>query len=256
MPLPPLVDCHAHLCADAFREALPEVLARAEQAGVERIFAVGETVGDALRTVELAREHPQIKPCAGLYPTHLDATAAAGMLQFIRDNRKILVGIGEVGLDYWKVKEESDREIQRDIFSRFIHLSVELDLPLNVHSRSAGRHAIAFLIEHGARRVHLHAFDGKAAAADPAVEAGYYFSIPASILHSPQKQKLAAHVPLDRLLLETDAPVLGPNRDVRNEPANVRLALAGIAKAKDIAEEDVAAATTNNAKALYPRAFA
>ena len=98
----------------------------------------------------------------------------------------------------------------RGIFSGFIDLALELDLPLNVHSRSAGRHTVRLLLERGARKVLLHAFDGKASSALAAVEAGYFFSIPPSVVRSRQKQKLLKQLPVSCLLVETDSPVLGP----------------------------------------------
>ena len=162
-----------------------------------------------------------VKPAAGLYPTFLDCDQAEKMHAFIRSHRAQLAAIGEVGLDHWAVKEETDRELQREIFKNFIRLSQELGLPLNVHSRSAGRHVVAMLLEEGATRVQLHAFDGKASAALPAVEAGYFFSIPPSVVRSRQKQKLVKQLPLTCLLVETDSPVLGPEPGVRNEPANL-----------------------------------
>jgi TatD DNase family protein len=156
-----------------------------------------------------------------------------------------------VGLDHWKVKEETDREIQREIFARFIDLSLELDLPLNIHSRSAGRDAIALLLERGAKRVQLHAFDGKASTAEPAVEAGFFFSIPPSIVRSRQKQKLVRRLPTRCLLLETDSPVLGPEPGERNEPANVRVALQAVAEIKGIAEEALAETVWENSCRLF-----
>jgi TatD DNase family protein len=165
------------------------------------------------------------------------------------------VGIGEVGVDHWVVKDEAERDVQRKIFSRFVALSNELDLPLNVHSRSAGRAAIQLLRERGARRVLLHAFDGKASSAQEGVAAGYFFSIPPSVVRSPQKQKLVRALPLDRLLLETDSPVLGPDPAGRNEPRNTAVACRAIAQLKDVPPEEVARVTTANARALFPRAF-
>ena len=259
MPVPqadlPLFDAHAHLYASAFDDDLEAVLARAGDRGVQAVLCVSETVAEAKQVIELAERHALIKPCAGLYPTILDRDAAAEMLTFIRQHRDRLAAIGEVGLDYWKVQDAGDREMQRDILAQHVALSRELDLPLNVHSRSAGRHAIAWLRENGARHVLMHAFDGKAATARAGIEAGYAFSIPPSIVRSPQKQKLVRHLPLEHLLLESDAPVLGPEKDVRNEPCNVWLSCQHIAAIKGVPVEDVARITTANARRLFPRAF-
>lgn len=252
----PLFDAHAHLYDAAFDHDLADVVARAVARGVQAVLTVSETVDEAHRILALAERYPLIKPCAGLYPTILDRAAAAEMLAFIREHQERLVAIGEVGLDYWKVQEEADRALQRDILAQHIALARELDLPLNVHSRSAGRHTIAWLHEHGAQHVLMHAFDGKASAARLGLEAGYYFSIPPSIVRSPQKQKLVQHLPLDRLLLESDAPVLGPDKTQRNEPQNVWLSCLQIAAIKGVPVEEVATITTANARRLFPRAFA
>ena len=251
-----LVDVHAHLCAPEFADDLPAVLEAAAAAGVVRVLAVGENLEDARQNLELAARFAVVRVCAGLYPTILDEAAADTMVAFIREQRDRLVGIGEVGLDHWIVKEDAEREIQRKIFARFVALSNELDLPLNVHSRSAGRAAIQFLREHGARRVLLHAFDGKASSAQEGVATGYYFSIPPSAVRSPQKQKLVRALPLDRLLLETDSPVLGPDPTQRNEPKNAAAACRAVAELKGVPVEEVARITTANARALFPKAFA
>jgi TatD DNase family protein len=242
--------------ADAFADDLEAVLQRAAMRGVRAILTVSETLEEAQHILTLAERYPLLKPCAGLYPTILDRHAALAMLDFIRQHQGQLVAIGEVGLDYWKVQDADAREVQREILAQHIALSRELDLPLNVHSRSAGRHTIAWLREHEAQRVLMHAFDGKVSAAMAGIEAGYYFSVPPSIVRSPQKQKLVRHLPLERLLLESDSPVLGPEREQRNEPCNVWLACEHIATIKGVSAEDVAHITTTNARTLFPRAFA
>ena len=117
--------------------------------------------------------------------------------------------------------------------------------------RSVGRQTIAALLERGARRVQMHAFDGKASTARPAVEAGYYFSVPPSILRSRQKQKLVHHLPLGCLLVESDSPVLGPQAGERNEPANVVSSLQAIAEIKQLPLEQVVEAVGRNAARLY-----
>ena len=246
-----IVDTHTHICDEAFDADRDEVLHRAEAAGVGAIIALGENISDARRNIELAEKHPMILPGAGLYPTILDLDQAEQMRAFIRQERSQLVAIGEVGLDFWVVKEEPQRELQKEILKGFINLSNELGLPLNIHSRSAGRHAVALLLENGAARVQMHAFDGKASAALPAVEAGYFFSIPPSVVRSRQKQKLLKHLPLACLLVETDSPVLGPEPRQRNEPANVSISIKAIAESKKIAEEAVVEAVGDNTRRLY-----
>jgi TatD DNase family protein len=248
---PELVDAHAHLADPTFDADRAEVLARARAAGVARVVVVGETLSDARRIVELAASHREIAPAAGLYPTHLDADQLEDMTTFIRDHRDRLVAVGEIGLDHWMVKEDQDRDKQREFFVRQARLAADLDLPINVHSRSAGRHVIAALVEAGVRRVLLHAFDARAATARAGVLAGFFFSIPPSVVRSPQKQKLVHALPLDCLLLETDSPVLGPEPGERNEPANIRVALAEVARLKDIDESELAARTTENAVRLF-----
>jgi TatD DNase family protein len=249
--MPKIVDTHTHICDTAFDTDRGEVLKKAAEAGVGAILAMGEDMADARRNIELADEHPMIFPAAGLYPTILDLDQAEQMHSFIRSERSKLVAIGEVGLDFWVVKEESQKKIQKEILKGFISLSKELDLPLNIHSRSAGRHAVAFLLEDGATRVQMHAFDGKASAAMPAVEAGFFFSIPPSVVRSRQKQKLVKHLPLSCLLVETDSPVLGPKPKERNEPANITVSIKAIAELKNVSDGEVIESVAENTRKLY-----
>lgn len=251
LPTFKLVDTHTHICDSAFDADRGKVLRKAAEAGVGAIIALGEDMADARRNIALADEHPMIIPAAGLYPTILDPDQAAQMYSFIRQERSKLVAIGEVGLDFWVVKEEPQKALQKEIFQGFISLSKELDLPLNIHSRSAGRHAVALLLENGATRVQMHAFDGKASAALPAVEAGFFFSIPPSVVRSRQKQKLVKHLPLSCLMVETDSPVLGPVPKVRNEPANVTVSIRAIAELKNVSEGEVMESVAENTKRLY-----
>jgi TatD DNase family protein len=268
-----IVDTHAHLCDPAFDSDRAEVLGRARAAGVTAVVCVGEGLEDARKNLALAArgvpsraeaptpgagavnraaETPiRLLPAAGLYPGKFDRREAEKVVGLIRTECGRLRAVGEVGMDHWIAKEAPERELQRELFVRFVDLAVELDLPLNVHSRSAGRETIAVLLERGARRVQLHAFDGKASAALPAVEAGYFFSIPPSVVRSRQKQKLLAHLPLDLLLVESDSPVLGPEAAIRNEPANVIAALHTIAEIKGLEALELIAVVAANASRLY-----
>ena len=247
-----MFDTHAHLCAPEFSADLSSVVERARGAGVARIVAVGETVEDGRRNLELAAAFPDlVAPACGLFPTHLDHEEADSVVDFIRAHGGEWIAIGEVGLDYWKVGEEEDREVQRQILQRFVSLALELDLPLNVHSRSAGHHTIDFLLRCGAERVQMHAFDGRASRALAGVEAGFYFSVPPSVVRSVQKQKLVRRLPLSCLLLETDSPVLGAEPGRRNEPANLVIALRAVAELKGETEARVAGAIYENTLRLY-----
>lgn len=246
-----MIDCHAHLADPLFDGDRSEVLQRAREAGIYAVIAVSETLADAERNIELASEHPAVLPAAGLHPTHVDPLEAERLEGLIRTKLNQLVAIGEVGLDHWKVKEPGELSTQREIFARFIELSRELDLPLNVHSRSAGRETVTMLLAHGARKVQLHAFDARAVAALPAVEAGYFFSIPPSIVRSRQKQKLVRRLPLSCLLLETDSPALSAVPGERNEPARAAISLAAIAEIKGLQQREVAEAVEDNASRLF-----
>jgi TatD DNase family protein len=247
-----LADTHAHLSDESFNADRSDVLARAREKGVSAVVAVSENADDFRRTLEISRCFPDIvRPAAGLFPTVLDLDQASKMQDLIRAHRDEIIGIGEVGLDLWKIQDAEEREIQREIFCQLVDLAIELDLPLNVHSRSAGRQTIELLLGRGAGRVQMHAFDGRAAKAMSGVEAGYFFSVPPSIVRSIQKQKLVRRLPLSCLLLETDSPVLSADPNTRNEPGNVTVSLGAIAEIKHVSQEAVIEATGENSVRLY-----
>jgi len=246
-----IIDTHTHLCDSEFDDDRTEVIERAKQSGVVSIIAVGETLEDARKNIRLAKQYPEIHPAAGLYPAYLDIQKAEEIILFIRKHQNDLIAISEVGLDFWIAKTDEEREIQKEIFKKFIELSRELNLPINIHSRSAGKHVISLLLEHNAQKVQLHAFDGKASTALTAVEAGYYFSVPPSIVRSRQKQKLVKQLPLSCLLVETDSPVLGPTPGKRNEPANIVYSVKAIADIKEVKKEKVIETCYNNTIKLY-----
>jgi TatD DNase family protein len=277
-----VIDCHTHLTHAEFDGDRAAVVARARQAGVAHIAIVGQDEAEnrqvlalAWGTVESAARGTAERdaeraaggaatgaslwlPFLGLHPDrYADAKAPpeAGELEricaMIRAERARIVGIGEVGLDFWVCRDPERRALQRDALGRLADLALELDLPLNVHSRSAGHYTLDLLLGRGARRVLMHAFDGKAGHALRGAEAGYVFSIPPSIVRSPQKQKLARALPLSALALETDSPVLGPQPGERNEPANVRISLRAIAELKGLPEAQVREATDANAARVF-----
>lgn len=246
-----LVDVHCHVHGADFDADRVEVLARARDAGVRLVLAMGEGSEDNERVLALADAEPMLLPCLGLHPDRAAIEPVEVVEQQIRHRAARLAAIGEVGLDFGPGQSEEERGRQRTALERLTALALELDLPLSVHSRSAGHQTIELLQRCGARRVCLHAFDGSAKHAARGAVAGYLFSIAPSIVRSDQKRKLVEKLPLETLLLETDSPVLGPERAARNEPANVVRAAQTIAELKGCSLEEVARVTTENARRLF-----
>ncbi len=243
-----IIDCHCHLEDDEFSKDLNQVIMRAREYSIIMVTS-GLGLAGATKAVEISKEYRDVlctvgfEPCSGEEP--------GIVIEFIRDNLKNIVGIGEVGLDFYWGKTENERKKQVENFVKFIKLAKELDLPLVVHSRSAGEKAIEILVKEKAKKVLMHAFDGRASAALQGVESGFFFSIPPSVVRSAQKQKLVKQLPLENLCLESDAPVLGSDPKKRNEPAFIIESAKKIAEIKKLKLEEVLEATTKNAKKLY-----
>lgn len=248
-----LIDTHCHLLDERFDGDRDQVVARARAAGVEYIVVVGETEEENRRILAAVGGDPMLWPAAGHYPSHLDPAMAERTADFIREHRAALRAVGEVGVDHRITEDPADHAVQDAILETMAAAAADTDLPLTVHSRSAGRHAIEVLRGSAARRVILHAFDGKYGSAIAGLEAGYYFSVPPSIVRSRQKQKLIRALPLDRLLLESDAPVLGPDPAARNEPANLLLAAETVAGVKRVPLQVVLDAVAINAECVFAR---
>lgn len=248
-----MIDTHAHLGDSCFDEDFDEVVVRAQSAGVTHCVVVGEHPREAERIQAIRARWPEWAMCGlGLFPamfTEADITTFDALAESYSWDC-----IGEVGLDTWIVREASDRAWHEEVFRHVVRTAIRKDIPVNVHSRNTGLRVVEILRELGAKKVHLHAFDAKGSTVELGVEAGFYFSIPASVIHSPQKQKLVKRVPLEQLLLETDSPVLGPDRGSRNEPMNVKIALDVSAQIKDMTPEALERVTDENALRLYGRA--
>jgi len=228
------------------------VIERARAAGVTHVVVMGENEAENHRILAASRLDPFLLPAAGHYPANLDPEMAARTETFIREHREELAAVGEVGVDHRITEDPADHAVQDEILRRLAGVAAELDLPISVHSRSAGRHAIEVLRSTAATRVVMHAFDGKYGSAVSGLDAGYHFSVPPSVVRSRQKQKLVTQLPLDRLLLESDAPVLGPDPAARNEPANLRLAAERIAELKRVSLERVLEAVSENTRRVFP----
>ncbi len=239
-----MIDVHCHLTEEPLIGELDNVLKEARDAGVKAIVTSGIGPEDCMRVLEISDNH-YVFPSLGIEPYELQGYEE--VIEMIRREKNKVIMIGEVGLDYY-VAPRDTREIQQKVFIEFIELSKELDKPLVIHSRSAGKYAIEILIQNKAERVIMHAFDGKPSHAEKGAQRGFLFSIPPSIARSEQKQKLVKRLPLENLLLESDAPVLAPERNMINKPSNINVSAEWIAKLKGIDLEVVKEQTEEQAR--------
>ena len=239
-----LIDVHCHLTAPEFEGRGKEIIEKSVEAGVKAIVTSGLGYEDGLKALEIS-DYRIVYPSLGMSPYMLEGYEQ--VIDLIRMQSKRIVAIGEVGLDYWHAKDDEGRDRQKRVFREFIELSKELDLPLVIHSRSAGKYALEILFEMKAERVIMHAFDGAAKYAVRAVEKGYMFSIPPSIARSQQKRNLVKRIPLENLLLESDSPVLSPIAGQINYPWNIIVSAEWIGRIKGTSVEKVIEITGRNA---------
>lgn len=254
MPVYKIIDAHCHVFSNEFDEDRLNILRRAYEAGVIGIIESALDLKTALKVLnELKKSSTILKIylSVGLNPCCVTGNVFSEICSFIEENFSYLTAIGEVGLDFYLMQDSIGREKQISYFKRFISLSKEVNLPIIVHSRSAGKYAIEILVEEKAEKVLLHAFDGSFKSAKVGVENGFFFSIPPSIIYSVQKQKLVEKLPLEQILLETDSPSLSPYKNIRNTPENLIISLREVAKIKKTDLTEVAEITLKNTVKLF-----
>ncbi|NGX76854.1 TatD family hydrolase [Staphylococcus sciuri] len=251
-----LIDTHVHLNADQYDEDLQEVIDRALEEGIDRMFVVGFDTNTIERTMKLIDQYDFIYGIIGWHPVDaIDCTEER--LQWIEELSKHpkIIGIGEMGLDYhW---DKSPKDIQKEVFRKQIALAKRVQLPIIIHNREATQDCVDILKEENASEVGgiMHSFSGSNEIADEILKMKFYISLggPVTFKNAKQPKEVAQHVPLDRLLVETDAPYLSPHpyRGKRNEPARVKLVAEQIAELRGISYEEVCKATTENAERLF-----
>jgi len=252
-----LIDVHCHLNHTDFKPDLPEVLKRAEKAGIKVILCSGVNPASNKEVLELARKYPIIKASLGIYP--IDALGLAepeiGLprqtvpinldeeFAFIEKHKKHVAAIGEVGMDFYWAKKEETYEKQAENFRKIIRFAIKIKKPLVIHSRKAEEECIDILeqeIKHREVPVIQHCFSGRKSLMTRAAALGHYFSIPPNILRSGSFEALVKKVDMNQLLTETDAPYLSPYPDKRNEPAFVLETIKKIAEIKKLSVEETA----------------
>ena len=250
-----LVDSHCHLDLTQFDADRDAVLARARLAGVRLIVNPGIDLHHSRQAIALAERYPEVYAAVGIHPNntnHFDRSAL-NQLRTLAAHPKV-VAIGEIGLDYHY--DFVPKHVQAKVFASQIELALELDRPVIIHTREAADDTIAMLKEAGQGRVRgvMHCFTGTADEARRALDLGFSISF-SGILTFPRAGSLrdvAAAVPADRLLVETDAPYLAPvpHRGRRNEPAFVVETLTCLAELRGLYVEVMAAQVAANLAAL------
>lgn len=251
-----LFDTHVHLNAWQFKEDLNKVIERAVEAGVTRMTVVGfdeETIPPA---IEIAETYDFIYAAVGWHP--VDAIDFKDHhLDYLREyaQHEKVVALGEMGLDYhW---DKSPKDVQEKVFRAQIQLAKEVNLPIIIHNREATDDVIRILQEEKAEEVGgiMHCYSGTVEQMQPCLEMNFYISLagPVTFKNAKLPKEAAKEVPLDRLLVETDAPYLAPHpfRGKRNEPAYVTKVAEAIAELRNMDYETICEITTKNALAIY-----
>ncbi len=255
-----LIDSHCHLDFPEYDEDRAEVLARAREAGVGLMLAISTTLTRAPTIIKMAEAHDDMFCTIGIHPHEAEthpATTSDALIAMTQHPK--VVGIGETGLDYFR--ENSPRQAQQDNFRKHIAAARSTGLPLIVHTRDADEDTCAILEEEmraGAFPGLIHCFTAGADLAQRVLDIGFYISVSgiATFKNATAVRDVLRDVPLNRLLVETDAPFLAPvpHRGARNEPAFVAHTAAALAELKGVSAQDLATATTDNFFRLFTKA--
>ena len=254
-----IVDTHVHLDSKRYSDDLDDVLLRSESMDIKAHIIPGADIKDLKYAFELSKKHNNIYFAIGTHPYDIKDYDRDYLLKYSLDKK--CVAVGECGLDYFRLPEDDEEkqkeiEQQKEVFIDQINLAKELKKPLIVHIRDASSDAKKILLEHNASEVGgvLHCFNADEQLLSLAEE-NFYFGI-GGVLTFKNARKLVQilpKIPLDRLLLETDAPYLAPHphRGERNEPSYIKLVAKKMSEILDISPEYVEELTTDNAKRIF-----
>lgn len=251
-----LYDTHAHIAEEEYELDREEVLVRARGAGVAYINNVGYNLESSRRAIALAENNNMVYAAVGFHP-HNAAEAEPGYLEELKlmAAHPKVVALGEIGLDYYR--DLSPREVQRQVFREQLNLARELGLPVIIHDRDAHGELMDILRELGLGPAGgvMHCYSGSWEMAQECMNMGFYISFagPVTYQNASRAKDVAVRVPIDRLLLETDAPYLtpSPHRGKRNEPAYIAFTAVEIAALRGIDVEELAKTCTENGRRLF-----
>jgi TatD DNase family protein len=254
-----LIDSHCHLDFPDLAVERDAVIGRARAAGVERMITISTRVGEFAAVRSIAEAYPDVYCTVGDHPDHVHEAPETSVAQLVDlSSHPKCVAIGEAGLDYFH--DRAPRDMAGRAFRTHIAAARQSGLPLVIHSREADAEVAAILrdeMDKGPFTAVLHCFTSTAALAETALALGLYISFSGviSFKKADELRSIARFVPIDRLLVETDAPFLAPvpHRGKRNEPAYVADTAKALAEAKGVSLPQLAAATSANAYRLFSK---
>ncbi|MFD1849273.1 TatD family hydrolase [Oceanobacillus bengalensis] len=247
-----LFDTHVHLNAEQFKDDREETIQRAFDAGVKYMTVVGFDHETIPLAIEIAEQYETIYAAVGWHPVDaIDMTdKELAWIEELSQHPKV-VAIGEMGLDYhW---DKSPKDVQMEVFRKQIRLAKRVGMPIIIHNREATEDILQILQEENAKEVGgiMHCYNDSVDYINACLEMNFYISLggPVTFKNAPLPKEVAKQVPINRLLVETDAPYLAPhpNRGKRNEPAYVALVAEKIAELRGISYEELCKKTTENA---------
>jgi TatD DNase family protein len=252
-----MIDSHCHLDFDAFKTAgIDALVARMAAAGVSHALCISVDLEHFPEVLALAEAHPELYATVGVHPDYEDCEEPTVDRLVALAAHPRVVGIGETGLDYFRLQREAV-DWQRERFRIHIRAAIAANKPLIVHSRNAPDDTLAILREEGAERCGgvLHCFTESLEMAEAAMALGFYISFSGIVSFKNAKalKAIAEALPLDYILIETDAPYLAPvpHRGERNEPAFVRHVAEEIARLRGVSLAEIDAVTTANTRRLF-----
>jgi len=253
-----LVDSHCHLNFPDLATNLPAVLQAMRDNGVDHALCIGVTLEKFPQVLAIAEQHDHIYATVGIHPDSENVQeATVEQLVALAGHPKV-VGIGETGLDYFRLT--GDLEWQRERFRTHIRAAIASGKPLVIHTRNAAEDTLRIMREEGADRIGgvMHCFTESQEVAEQAMELGFYISMSGIVTfkNAGALKEVAKNIPLDRLLVETDSPYLAPipYRGKTNQPAYVKHVAEHVAELRGISLEEVAVATTRNFFRLFSQA--
>lgn len=248
------MDTHCHLDFPEFDKDREDVISRSKEAGIENIINIGTSLQGSQASLELANRYEYIYATVGVHPHEADSfdDKTYSAIKELAGKDKV-VAIGETGLDYYR--GYSKAENQKALFSSLILLAKDLNLPLAIHSRMAEADTLKILKKAMPVRCVLHCFSGNEDFLKECLDLGFFISFTCNVTFkkADNLRHIVNAAPLEKILLETDAPYLSPEgfRGKRNEPLNVKILAEALSVIKQVKVEEVAKATTANARQFF-----